>query len=144
MNKSAYFCLLLAAVLMFSACGKKDIPQAGTGETVVKKEAKAREDFKPETNEMKNKADFDKDGITVNVTGISYEERETKINLSVKNDADAPLIVMTTNFSINGLMSTESFFSEIPAKTTKEDGAIVISNSWLADMGITMNCFSRM
>ncbi len=137
MKKITYLCLLLTAVLAFSACGKKEIPQAGTGETVVKKETKSPEGFKPENHEMKNNADFHKDGITVNVTGISYEEQETKINLIVKNDTEAPMIVMTTNFSVNGLMSTESFFSEIPAKTTKEDGAIAISNSWLGDMGIT-------
>ncbi len=137
MKKRIFLCMMLSAVLLICACGSKHISKNNSGETVVKKDSKAQEGFKLKKCEMINEAGFEKDGMKVNVTGLSYEEQETKINLTVQNDTDAPLVVITANLSINGFMSTESFFSEIPAKSTKEDAAICISNSWLKEMDIT-------
>ncbi len=127
-------CLLLAVLLTFTlaSCGKFSKDKQ---ESVVRKTAEQFSDYQIEQTSLKTAGSYEEGGVSAYVTGISYEDVVTKINLHIKNEADSPLRVMTANLSINGLMSTDSLFSEIPAKS-EQDGFIEISNEWFGKMGI--------
>lgn len=132
MKRIAYICMTLAALCIFSACGKGE-DQAQ--ESVVKKTAEQYEGFRLEENSVSDANSFEQDGVSASVTGISYEEVVTKINLHIKNDTEENLRVMSANVSVNGMMTTDYLDCEMPAKSEK-DGAIEISNEWFGEMGI--------
>ena len=132
MKKITCICMILAAVFTISACGGN---KTNVQESVVKKEAPQTEGFQPEKTEITKKDDFSKDGLSADVTGIAYEEGVTKIQIHVKNDLDEEVNVITANLSVNGMMSNDSMFISVPAKS-EANGAVAIGNSWLGEMGI--------
>ena len=132
MKKISCICMILAGILAFSACGK---PKTSVQESVVKKEAPQTESFQPEKTQITKKDDFSKDGLSATVTGIAYEEGTTNIQIHVKNDLDENINVITTALSVNGMMSNDSMFISVPAKS-EADGVVAIGNSWLGDMDI--------
>lgn len=130
------FFLTLAFVLCFTCAscgGKKDEKQ----ESVTRKTAEQFEDYRIEQTSVTVAGDYEEGGLSTVVTGISYEDIVTKINMHIKNETDSPLRVMTANLSVNGLMSTDSLFSEIAAES-EHDGFVEISNEWFGKMGIEM------
>ncbi len=132
MKKISWICMVLAVAFVFSACGK-----AGDGaqESVVKKEAKQIEGYQPDQTQVTKQETFSQDGLTAELTGITYEDVVTKLNFHVKNDTEEELHVTTANLSVNGLMSYENMFITVPAKN-ETDGFVSLSNSWLAKMQI--------
>lgn len=132
MKKISYGCMVLVAILLFSACGNKT---AGPKETVVKKEAKQTEAFQPEPTKISKQEEFSQDGFSVTCSGISYEDVVTKLNLHIKNDTEEQLHVTTANVAVNGLMYLGNMFLTVPAKS-EADGYVSFSNSWLGEMQI--------
>lgn len=123
--------MLLLSFALVSCGGAKKEKQ----ETVVRKTAEQFAGYQMEQASLKKAGSYEEGGVSAVVTGLSYEDVVTKINLHIKNDTDSPLRVMTANLSINGLMSTDSLFSEIPARS-EQDGFVEISNEWFGKMGI--------
>lgn len=132
MKKTICFILVCLLSLTLVSCGgSKEEKQ----ESVVRKTAEQFEGYKIDEAALKNAGSYEEGGVSAVVTGISYEDVVTKINLHIKNETDSPLRVMTANLSVNGLMSTDSLFSEIQAQS-EQDGFIEISNEWFGEMGI--------
>lgn len=132
MKKTICFILVCLLSLTLVSCGgSKEEKQ----DSVVRKTAEQFEDYKIDEAALKNAGSYEEGGVSAVVTGISYEDVVTKINLHIKNETDSPLRVMTANLSVNGLMSTDSLFSEIQAQSER-DGFIEISNEWFGEMGI--------
>lgn len=114
----------------FSSCGSQ------TEESVVKKPTQHHGGYRLQTETKIDQAgSYEENGIKVSVTDLSYEDVVTKLNLHIRNDTDKNLIVTTANLSVNGLMFTGNLFSEVSAKTVKNE-SVKIDNEWFKLMGI--------
>lgn len=125
------FLLCMLFVSLVSCKNKGEV-----NNVVARKENADYQDFKLEKTKVSESDAFEKDGVSVSVLGLSYEDYQTKIKLHVKNDTKDVVRVTTKDLSINGFMCTESYFAQIEAETSR-DAFIEISNSWLAKMGIS-------
>ena len=134
MNWKKLLSVLLFSVLMLSLASCKNKGDAKA--SVVRKENVDKQTFQIEQTAVTKSDAFEDSGVSVSVTGLSYEDYVTKIKLHVKNDTDDVLRITTANLSVNGLMCTESYFAQVEAGTT-QDAFIEISNSWLGKMGIS-------
>lgn len=134
MNYKKLISLFLIAALSvsFVACKKKNVAT----NAVVRKEATDYNDFKVEKAKVSKSETFEKDGVSVTVTGITYEAYETKIKLNAKNNTENAVFVSTKDLSINGFMYTESAFFKVEAGSA-ENTYIEISNTRLARSGIS-------
>lgn len=130
------FCLFLSVICLF-ACASCGIRPKDQKESVVKKEAEGYYGYKLKEKDVVSSGSFQEGGVSAYVTGISYENVVTKVNLKIKNETDSPLRIMTANLSVNGIMSTDSLFFEITPKN-EQDAFIEISNEWFENMNIEM------
>lgn len=131
MSAALAFLLLLA----LAGCGNGKTADSENQESVVRKTAEQYEGYRVEENPVTESGSFEEGGVSADVTGIVYEDVVTKIGLHIKNESDSPVRVMTANLSINGLMSTDSLFTEVAAQS-ETDGFVEISNEWFGEMGI--------
>jgi len=129
------FCYMCLTVLMvcLTACANGESQKQK--DSVVKKTVEYQPEYKLKETALKDAPRFERDGISVTVTNLSYEDVVTNIHLHIKNETNAPIRLMTAHLSLNGLMSNDSLFLEIPAKS-EQDGIIEISNAWFAEMQI--------
>lgn len=130
MKKWTFLCLILAFVCLCSACGS-----TGGEESVVKKEVKQEEGFRPKEAKLKEAEHVSQDGVSVSLVGISYEDVVTTLNLHVKNETEEERNVITANLSVNGIMSHDNMSVTVPAMS-EADGTVSLSNSWLGEMQI--------
>ena len=130
MKKIWILVLTFILIVTASSCGiRKE-------ESVSVKDADLYSEYKIDTAEIKEKDDFSKDGFSLSVSDISYEDVVTKINLKVKNNKDKEITVATTDLSVNGLMCNDSVILTM-RPMSKNDTCIEISNEWFSDMNIT-------
>ncbi len=130
--------MILASFLLVSMVGCNKEAQQGNiqpKESVSVKESDMYKDFHLNESKVSDVMDFDKDGIKVSLTGITYEDVVTKVNFHIKNDTDKNVNIVTTDVSINGLMCTDAMMIKVDAKSEK-DGHIEISNEWFSELNI--------
>ncbi len=133
--KKFLFCVAVFVTLAtLSACGGKP---AKSGESVVQKPAEQYADFRLKEATLKTADRYESEGIAVDITGISYEDVVTKVELCIKNETENTVRVVTANLSINEMMCTDSLFCEISPKS-QQDAAIEISNEWFGKMDISV------
>jgi len=129
-TKKIVLLLLTAIVFMsFTACNLNN------KESVSVKESEMYKEFDIEKTQIKEENVFSKDGITVSLKNISYGDVETALNFDIKNDTDKKIKVVTSDFSVNGLMCLDAMMTDVNERAQKQ-GKINISNEWLYDMGI--------
>ncbi len=130
---------LLCAVMVFTcvSCGKKNDSEGKmkNKESVSVKESELYSNFNLNQSTITKASVFSKDGVTVKLTDITYEDVTTKIDFRLKNDTDKKVKVVTADFSVNGLMCTDAMMCDVEAKTEK-DSYIEISNEWFAELNI--------
>lgn len=132
MKKIVRITAIFLLVFIMTSCGAKKNEET---EYAVRKKTEQQDVHEIRKSSITDADNYEEGGVSVSVTDISYEDVTTKINFEIKNESDGPLRIMTANFSVNGLMTTDSMLLEIPAKSCK-DGFVEISNEWFYKMGI--------
>ena len=130
MKKISILFLTFILILSASSCGVRK------EESVSVKETDLYSEFEIDTAEIKKKDSFSKDGFSLSVADISYEDVVTKINLALENNREEKITVATTDLSINGLMCNDAMILDM-RPMSKNDSYIEISNEWLGKMNIT-------
>ncbi len=130
MNKVLILFLTIILIITSSSCGIKQ------EESVSVKDTDLYGEYKINIAEIKEKNDFSRDGFSLTVSDISYEDVVTKINLKVKNNKEEEITVTITDLSINGLMCNDSVILKM-RPMSKNDTCIEISNEWFNDVKIT-------
>ena len=136
-KKIMLFILCFSLAFSCVSCSKKksDEGQMKNKESVSVKESELYSNFNLNESSITKASDFSKDGVTANLTGITYEDVTTKINFHLKNETDQKVKVVTADFSVNGLMCTDAMMCDVEAKSEK-DSFILISNEWFAELNI--------
>lgn len=130
MKRTLVVFLTLILIVLSSSCGiKKE-------ESVSVKDTDLYSEYKIDTAEIKEKDEFSKEGFSLSVSDISYEDVVTKINLKVKNNKDEEITVTTTDLSVNGLMCNESVILKM-RPMSKIETCIEISNEWFKNVNVT-------
>ena len=97
MKKTISLLVMLCMAVMLVSCGEEAAEQQ---ESVVRKTAEQFEDYNIEQTELKSAGNYEENGVHVSVTGLSYEDVATTINMHVKNDTDQPLRVVRRKISL--------------------------------------------
>lgn len=122
--------LLVALTLSCVSCGN-----VKNKETVSVKESELYSDFQLGEAELDEQKEFSQSGVTVTLKGITYEDVVTKFDFRIKNESDKKVKIVSTDFSINGLMCTDAMMTEVEAKSER-DSFIQVSNEWFSEMNI--------
>jgi len=104
-------------------------------ESVSVKESELYSNFQLSETELVEPKAITQEDVTVTLSGITYEDVITKFDFHIKNDSEQKVKIVTTDFSINGLMCPDSMMVDVEAKTEK-DSYIQVSNEWFSEMNI--------
>ena len=125
--------VLLLAVLsvMCASCGNS----VKNKESVSVKESELYSNFQLSEAEILEENTFNHEDVTVTLKGITYEDVITKFDFHIKNDSDKKVKIVSTDFSVNGLMCPDSMMVDVEAKS-ECDNFIQVSNEWFSEMNI--------
>ena len=130
--KKTILITICSILLLFStSCGNK----VANEETVIVKESDNLTDYSLNKTALNESVEFSKDGISVTLDGILYEDLVTWFGFTIKNDTQKPIKVLVTDLSINGIMCTDSMLADIEQKSDKTE-YLEISNEWFYDFSI--------
>ena len=131
MIKKIISVLLLAVVsVSCTSCGK-----IKNKESVSVKESELYSNFQLNETELTEENTFIYKDISVTLKGITYEDVITKFDFHIKNDSDKKVKIVSTDFSVNGLMCPDAMMIDVEAKTER-DSFIQVSNGWFSEMNI--------
>lgn len=130
--------VVLTSLTILSGCGSTSEPETNKKPAVeATQESSDKTGSKDQAKEQSiDKVLFEKDGIKISTKGISKDNFDTKLKLSIENNSDKAVTIQSRDVSINGIMIDGILSADVQAGKKAND-TLSFFNSKLKENDIT-------